>query len=209
MRTTTAVLKASCAVLLALALVGCATKLSTEDRAALKRVSIGAIQLPDKPYVLPPGSGGAFLLGGAAGMALTSAASDMPTAFRDHVAKNKIDLSSYVRADLASQLRTKGFQVVTDESQADAALVVQLLQYGLTGTMTSDDRFPLLQLRLSLVNKKGDRVWLGFAASSGIEGITKMVEQRPIPDFFKDPKLLDREFRKVTTIVVSSATKDL
>jgi hypothetical protein len=36
-----------------------------------------------------------------------------------------------------------------------------------------------------------------------------MVEQRPIPDFFKDPKLLDREFRKVTTIVVSSATKDL
>ena len=208
MKPTTNLIKASCAALLALALIACATKMSQQDRLALKRVSIGAIELPEKPYVLAPGSGGAALVGGALGMALANSSSDMPTALKNYAAKNNIDVSVYLRRELVSQLGSKGIEVV-DGNRGDAVLVVQVLQYGLTGPFNSDDRFPFVQLRPSLMSNKGERIWLGYAASHLMESKTTGVEPRPVPDFFKDPKLLDREFRKVTNIVVSSATKDL
>jgi hypothetical protein len=191
-----------------LGLMGCATKMSQEERLALKRVSIGAIELPEKPFVLAPGAGGAALFGGALGMALANAATDIPTALKDHVAKNNIDVAAYVRGELVSQLRSKDIEVV-DGNRADAVLVVQLLQYGLTGPFSSDDRFPFVQLRLSLVNKKGERVWLGYAASHVIDSKTSGINPRPIPQFFKDARLLERDFKKAANIVVSSATKDL
>ena len=205
----TRLLKGSCSILLALALIGCATKMSPEERLALKRVSIGSIELPEKPFVPPAGTGAAFFLAGPLGVALANGSTDLPTAFKDHLAKNNIDVAAYIRSELISQLKSKGIEVVNSENRGNPVLVVQVLQYGLTGGLMSDDRLPQLWLRLSLRKESGELMWLGFAAAHSTQGITEIVPPRPIPDFFNDPKLLERDFRKVTNVIVSSAMKDL
>jgi hypothetical protein len=209
MKSTTQMIKASCAALLAFALIGCATKMSQEDRLALKRVSMGPIQMPEKPLVLTDGGAAGAVLGGPLGFALANAGNDAPTALKQHLSKNRIDVPAYVKRELVSQLKAKGIEVVDGTNQGNPVLVVQVLQYGLTGDVFSKDRWPQVWLRLSIVNEKGDRIWLGYAAAHGDQGVLKQVEKRPLADFFSDPALLDREFKKVTKMIVSSSTKDL
>ena len=203
-------LAAVCAVLLVSVLTGCATKMSSEERAALKRISIGAIELPEKPLVLTDGTAGSFFIAGPLGVAIAQGTSDMPTAYKEHVAKHKIDLPSYVRRELVSQLKAKGIEVADGAGQGHPKLVVQVMQYGITGNIfSSEERWPQVWLRLSLVKDSGERMWLGYAAAHIDEGVMKTVERRPLADFFNDPALLEREVKKVTKLIVSAATKDL
>lgn len=53
---------------LPLALTGCAAqKMSQEDRAALRRVSIATVQMPEKATVFGNNAGAGFLFGGPLG----------------------------------------------------------------------------------------------------------------------------------------------
>jgi hypothetical protein len=208
MKSTTNLIKASCAALLAFALVGCAAKMSSEERLALKRVSIGAIEMPETPFVAPPGSGTTFALTGPVGVALSQG--DLPKAYKSHLAKNNINVAANIRTELASQLKSKGIEVV-EADKASAVLTVQVLQYGLTvsDSFFTPDRFPQLRLKMNLKKPNGDVIWSDFASADVIQGITKQVEPRPLPDFFNDPRLLQREITKVTAIVIAAATKSL
>lgn len=209
-KTITTLLKVLCAVLLAFSLAGCATKMSQEDRLALKRVSMGPIKLPDTPLVLTDGGAVGAVLGGPLGFALANAGNDAPTALKQHLAKNRIDVPAYIKRELVSQFKAKGVEVVEGTAnRGGPVLVVEVLQYGITGDVFSSDRWPQVWLKLSIVNEKGDRIWWNYAAAHVDQGVMKQVEKRPLADFFNDPALLDREFKKVTSMIVSSSTKDL
>lgn len=209
MKSTTHLVKASCAVLLSFVLAGCAMNLSQEERLALKRVSIGPIQLPETPLVLTDGGASGAVLGGPLGFALANAGNDAPAALKQHLAKNRIDVSAYVRRELVAQLKAKGIEVVDGTNQGNPVLLVQVLQYGVTGDVFSKDRWPQVWLRLRIMSERGDQMWLGYAGAHVDQGVLKQVEKRPLADFFSDPALLEREFKKVTKLIVSSSTKDL
>jgi hypothetical protein len=209
MKPTTKLIKASCAVFLAFLLIGCATKMSQEDRLALKRVSMGPIQIPEKPLVLTDGGAVGAVVGGPLGFALANAGNDAPMALKQHLSKNRIDVPTYVKRELVSQFKAKGIEVVEGTNRGGPVLVVEVLQYGITGDVFSKDRWPQVWLKLSIVNEKGDRMWWNYAAAHVDQGVMKQVEKRPLADFFSDPALLDREFKKVTSMIVAASTKDL
>jgi hypothetical protein len=203
-------LRALTLVIIAGLLSACAsTNISPEERLALKRVNIAPIVLPKKPVVFSAGSGAAFIIAGPLGVALASGASDLPTAYKELLAKNKIDVAAIIHAELKTQLQAKGFEVVDNENQADAVLSVQMLQYGLTGDAFSSERFPQYWAKFRLTKRNGGVIWKNWDAAHISKDVVKQVEARPIPDYFNDPKLLDSQIRKVTRIISVSVTSTL
>lgn len=195
---------------LALSLVGCATtSISQADRQALKRVNIAPIALPEKPTIIAPGAGIGFLIAGPIGIALVNGASDLPTAYKEHLAKNNIDINALILSEVRSRLRAKGIEVVEQPGEADAVLNVGVLQYGLTGTVFSNDRFPQFWAIFRLLKPNGDVIWKDYAAAHVSAEIQKQVESRPIPDYFNEPAFLEKQIRKVTEMVVEEATRTL
>ena len=199
-----------CVILIASVLFGCVSaKISPEERSTLKRVRIGDIVLPEKPVVFSAGTGVGFVLAGPIGVALANGSSDLPTAYKQTLAQNKIDVSAIVREELKAQLQSKGIEVVENDHQADAVLGVQVLQYGLTGEVFSGKRFPQLWATFKLTKRNGDVIWKNMGAAHALPDVIKQVEARPIPDYFKDPKFLESQIKKVTKIVITSATSTL
>lgn len=197
-------------VIVAALLSACVSSgISPNERSALKRVSVAPIVLPEKPVVFSSGTGTAFAIAGPLGIALTSGMSDLPTAYKQLLAQNRIDVAAIIRAELKTQLQAKGTEVVDSESQADAVLSVQMLQYGLTGDVFSGKRFPQYWANFRLTKRNGDVIWKNMGAAHGSQEVIKQVEARPIPDYFNDPKFLDSQIRKVTRIVTASATSTL
>ena len=203
-------LRALCLLIVAVFLSACVSKnISPAERSALKRVSIAPIVLPEKPVVFSAGSGAGFVLGGAIGVAIANGTTDLPTAYKQMLAQNKIDVAAIIRAELKAQLRAKGIEVVDNENQADAVLHVQMLQYGLTGDAFSSKRFPQYWANFRLTRRNGDVIWKNMGAAHGSQEVLKTVEARPIPDYFNDPKFLDSQIRKVTRIISVSAISTL
>lgn len=197
-------------VMVAAFLFGCVSaSISPEDRTSLKRVTIAAIELPEKPVVFGPGSGGAFVLAGPLGLAIAQGSSDLPTAYKQTLAQNRIDVAAYIKAELTSQLRSKGIEVVENATQADAVMSIQVLQYGLTGNVFSDNRFPQLWANFKLTKQNGGVIWKNMGAAHISENVQKQVEARPIPDYFNDPKFLDSQIRKVNKIIIMLVTSTL
>jgi hypothetical protein len=197
-------------VIIAGLLSACAsTSISPQDRSSLKRVTIAPVVLPKKPVIFKASSGVAFVIAGPLGIALTNGTSDLPTAYQDLLAKNKIDVAAIIHAELKAQLRAKGIEVVDNESQADAVLSVQMLQYGLTGDVFSSKRFPQYWAKFRLAKRNGDVIWKNWGAAHVSQDVIKQVEARPIPDYFNDPKFLDSQIRKVTRIISTSVISNL
>ncbi len=203
-------LKPLTTVILVLSLFGCASaKLSPEDRAAIKRISISTVDLPDKPIVWGPRSGGAFILTGPLGLAIAQGTSDLPTAYKQTLAQNRIDIAAYIKAELRSQLASKKIEVIENANQADAVMSIQVLQYGLTGDVFSDNRFPQLWANFRLTKRNGDVIWKGSGAAHVSQQVQRQVKARPIADYFNDPQVLDSQIRKVHRIIISEATSSL
>jgi hypothetical protein len=203
-------LKIGLLILLTSVLAGCASmKMAAHDRQSLKRVNIANIRLPEKPTVLSPGAGIGFLLAGPIGIAIANGSSDLPTAYKDLLAKNNVDISEGIKKEFQSQLKLKGIEVVATEGDADASLVVEVLQYGLTGTIFSDDRFPQLWANVKLTKRNGDVIWKEMIAAHISQDVMKKVEARPIPDYFNDRSLLESSINHVTEILVASAVGTL
>ncbi len=203
-------LRAFSFIIIAGLLSACATtNISPEERLSLKRVSIAPVVLPKKPVIFKAGSGVAFVIAGPLGVALTNGASDLPTAYKELLAKNKIDVAAIIHAELKAQLQAKGFEVGDNENQADAVLSVQMLQYGLTGDVFSSKRFPQYWANFRLTKRDGKVIWKKMGAAHISQEVIKQVEARPIPDYFNDPKFLDSQIRKVTRIVSTSVTSNL
>ncbi|NMG77725.1 hypothetical protein [Aromatoleum diolicum] len=197
-------------LVLAAAVTGCASmKMSTDDRKNLKRVNIASIQLPEKPMVLSSGAGIGFLLAGPLGIAIANGTSDLPTAYKDLLAQNKIDVAAGIQDKFKSQLTLKGIQVVQSATEADASLVVEVLQYGLTGSPFSSDRFPQLWANVKLTNRNGNVIWKEMIAAHISQDVMKQVEPRPVSDYFSDRALLETQINKVTEILVTSAVDTL
>ncbi len=198
------------ALVFALSLIGCASvNIAPEERTALKRVNVAAIELPDKPVVWGPSSGGTFVLTGALGLAIAQGISDLPAAYKQTLAKNRIDVAAYIKTELRNQLVSKGIEVVESPGQADAVMSIQILQYGLTGDVISDTRFPQLWANFKLTKRNGDVIWKNMGAAHISQNVQKQVEARPIPDYFNDPKFLDSQIRKVHRIVIAEAIRSL
>lgn len=203
-------LKTVLLILVATALTGCTSmKMSVHDRQSLKRVNIASIQLPEKPTVITPSAGIGFLLAGPIGIAIANGTSDLPTAYKDLLAKNKIDITEGIKTEFRSQLKLKGIEVVASEADADAALVVEVLQYGLTGSVFSSDRFPQLWANLKLKKRNGDVIWKEMIAAHISQEVMKKVEARPIADYFNDRALLESHIKLVNEILVASAVSAL
>jgi hypothetical protein len=197
-------------VVLAAVVCGCTSmKMSAVDRQNLKRINIASIQLPEKPTVVSSGAGIGFLLAGPIGIAIANGTSDLPSAYKDLLAQNKIDIGVGIQKEFQSQLKLKGIQVVSSETDADASLVVEVLQYGLTGSLFSSERFPQLWANLKLKKRNGDVIWKEMIAAHISQDVMKKVEARPVSDYFSDRALLESQINKVTEILVASAVDTL
>lgn len=196
--------------LLAVFIGGCTSmKMSEQERSNLKRVNIAAVKLPEKPTVFSGNAGVGFLLAGPIGVAIANGSTDLPTAYRDHLAKNKIDIAEGIKSEFRSQFKQKGIEVVATEAEADAVLVVEVLQYGLTGNVFASERFPQLWANLKMKNRKGEVIWKEMIAAHGSEAVVKNVTARPIPDYFNDPALLQSKIKQVNEILTASALSGL
>lgn len=197
-------------VVVVVVLGGCASmKMSAADRANLKRVYIAEIRLPEKPTILAPSAGVGFLLAGPIGVAIANGATDLPSAYKDLVARNQIDIAGGIKRAFQSRLNAKGIHVVATEAEADASLVVEVLHYGLTGTIFSGERFPQLWAKVRLTNRSGEVIWKQMMAAHVSQDVIKNVEARPISGYFEDRTFLEHQIGKVTDILVESAVDTL
>jgi hypothetical protein len=191
-------------------LFGCASpKISTEERAALKRVIVAAVELPDKPVILAPVSGGAIFFGVLGVVIEQGMSPDYSTVYKKVLEQNQINIAADIKAELKNQLISRGIEVVEDASQADAVMNIEVFRYGLTGDMSSDNRFPQLWATFKLTKRNGDVIWKNTGAAHILKEVQQQVEARPIPDYFNDPKFLDSQIKKVTKIIVMSVTSTL
>lgn len=190
----------------ALLLAGCASSpLTSEQRAAYKRVSIAKVEMPEKPTIFGENAAAIFLFTGPLGTAIAQGVSDVPAEFQKSLAKSKTDVAAIFRQDLERKLAVKGFEVVPEgDPRANAVLVPKVLQYGLTGNIvaTPPVRVPAFWVRVDL-KKPGstDTLWWHFASVHVNETIFKQLEARPIADYFTDPVLLDTQFKKASDLV--------
>jgi hypothetical protein len=190
---------------LAMLLGACASTLSAEQRASIKRVSIGKVQMPEKAIVLGDHAGTAFLVGGAIGSAIEQGTSSLPAEFEKALVKSRTDVAAVFRADLERKLASKGFEIVPEgDPRADATIVPRVTQYGLTGVIfrTPPTRFPNLGVRVEL-RKAGDNdlIWSNHAAVNISEKIFRQLDARPILHYLEDPVLLNTQFRKASDLV--------
>jgi hypothetical protein len=153
---------------LPLLLAACASpQLTGEQRAAIKRVSIAKVTMPEKALIIGDNAGAAFLVAGPIGMAIANGTSSLPVEFDKSLARSNTDVSGIVRADLERKLKAKGYQVVADgEGAVDAVVFPQVVQW-LTGNVFSSPpvRFPALGVRVEL-KKPGapDKFWSRYAS---------------------------------------------
>lgn len=198
----------------AVSLTGCASsKLTTDQRAAFKHVSIGKVELPDKPTIFGGGSGLAFLLAGPIGLSIANAGSDVPTEFKKALERSGTDVSTLLRADLATRLAQSGFEVVADgDARANVVLETKVLQYGLTGDIFASEpvRIPALWIRIDL-KKAGtnETLWWHWASVHAKKEIADQLESRLIPDYFTDGVLLRRNYEKASALVTEEALSKL
>ena len=197
-------------LVIAMLLSACAsTGISPQDRQSLRRVYIAPIVLPETPFIFKPGAGGALLLAGPIGFALANAGSDLPTAYRNLLAQNGIDIAEGIRAEFRTQLLRKRIEVVSNENEADATLAVDVRQYGMTGDILSDDRYPQLIASVTLARRNGDVIWKQLMAAHIAPEVGKQVNARPLADYFNDRALLESRIKQVNQILISLALKTL
>ena len=200
-------------LILTIAITGCASpKLSVEQRSAVKKVSIGKVELPEKPTIFGESAAGAFLLGGPLGLAITNAGSDVPAEFKKALDRSQTDVATLVSADLKLQLLKNGFEVLADgDPRADAILVPKVLQYGLTGNIFASPpvRVPALWLRVDLKQAKtGEILWWHWGSVHVTKGIIDQLEARSIADYFTKDELINSQFKKASALVSQSIFLD-
>lgn len=200
-------------LILTIAITGCASpKLSVEQRSAVKKVSIGKVELPEKPTIFGESAAGAFLLGGPLGLAITNAGSDVPAEFKKALDRSQTDVATLVSADLKLQLLKNGFEVLADgDPRADAILVPKVLQYGLTGSIFASPpvRVPALWLRVDLKQAKtGEILWWHWGSVHVTKGIIDQLEARSIADYFTKDELINSQFKKASALVSQSIFLD-
>jgi hypothetical protein len=183
--------------------------LSPKDSAGLKRIYIAPIELPKKPLIITSGAGTAWMIAGPLGIAVANGTSDLPKAYLETLAQNKIDVAAYLSFELMDRLSARGFEIVDTSDQADAVLDVAVGSYGLTGGIFSRERFPMLAARFTLTNKSGKHIWRENRSTNVLKEVLEQVKTYPIPEYFNDPKLLDSQIRKVNAIVVVSVVSTL
>lgn len=198
-------------VMMILALVaglsGCASsKLATEQRSAIKRVSVTQPLMPEKPVVFGANSGVGFLLGGALGTALANAGNDLPSLYTQTLNKHGIDVAAIAKADLEAHLRQQGFTVVPHGQPVDAVLQPKVQAYGLTGDIFSSPplRFPQLCLRVDLVGASTQQqVWGQLGCLHIMPDAIKQMDARQIDELLQNPSLLNSEIRKASRLVTT------
>lgn len=192
-----------------LVLTSCAPmSLSPQDRRGLQRVSIAPIELPDRPFVLSPGSGVGLLIAGPIGFALANGTSDLPTAYKAMLAEKGIDIAGGIRAEFQEQFSRKRIEVVAEDGDADARLSIEVMKYGLTGELFDNNRFPQLVANLKLVNRKGEVIWRQTIAAHISQAVAKQVRARPVADYFNDTAMLESQIRRVNQILIAAALKE-
>lgn len=198
--------------LLVFGVIGCTSSpISPHDRAALKRVYIAPIQLPEKPMVLREGSGALVFAGaiGVMGAVAASNTSDLPATYIQTLRENKIDLAAYIQTELIRQLSVKGIETVSDAKTADAVMTVEILQYGITGNVASSGRFPQLWAKFNLARQDGNVIWKNMGAAHISKEVAQEVKLYPLSDYFSDSKLLDSQINKVNQIIIKSVLETL
>jgi hypothetical protein len=186
-------------------LTGCASsKLSGDQRTAIKRVSIAEPVMPDRPTVFGNSSGVGFLLGGPLGVALANSGNDLPTLYTQTLQKYGINVAAIAKADLEAKLRMQGFTVVPQGQPVDAILQPKVLQYGLTGDLFASPpvRFPQLWLRVDLISASNDKqIWWNYGALHIMPDAIKKMDARSIEELLQNQELLNTEVRKASKLV--------
>lgn len=200
-------------LLASLLFAGCASRtLSPEARASVRKVMVvRQVEMPEKPTVYGDGAVGAFLLAGPLALAAAQGMSDLPSQYKLALSTNNVRIDELTRQAVAGQLKSKGFEVVDREEQADAILKVRVHVYGLTKTsLSGDERVATMSTQFDLVRGKSNEVmWRQVVNSAGVIEIIEKEEKHSLKDFFNDGPLLKREHEKLTSLVAARAFRDL
>ncbi|MBM0104851.1 hypothetical protein JM946_08830 [Steroidobacter sp. S1-65] len=180
-------------------------------KAEIKRIYVGAVELPPKPDIVGGGGVAAALLGGPLGAFLAeSKTTDIEAAYAKLLADNNIDVAANVAFEAMELLTAKGYEVVGSEEQADATLTVRIQNYGLVPFPDDfDKKVPILDANVMLENREGKRVYRKLTLSQLKKHVWRNLDARPIEEFFNDTKFLSEQLRKINTLVLTDALEKL
>lgn len=192
------------------ALAGCATSLDQQVKSEIKTVSLEPLQLADKPVVATPGTGMVALLGGGLGLAAHLGASDLPSAFKELVAR-QVDVPSEIRRTARAELERKGYRVVDPGQPADARLVIKgSYALGLV-SLIGDERGAGTTLNAELVRASDGRslyrrTALGVNSDPALKA---KIRTAPFDQWFKDEALLADQYKLVPAMVTAEVLQGL
>ena len=193
-----------------LALAGCATSLDAQVKSEIKSVSLEPLQLADKPVVATPGAGMTALLTGGLGLAVHLNATDLPSTFKELVAR-QVDVPAQIRHTARTELERKGYRVVEPGQPADARLVIKgNYALGLV-SLLGDERGAGTTLNAELVRTSDGRS-LYRRSALGLNGDPTMkakIRTAPFDQWFKDEALLAEQYKLVPIMVTAEVLQGL
>lgn len=197
-------------VALLVTLVGCATPIDAQVKSSVRTISLEAVQLSDKPIVARPGTGMVAVFTGGLGVATYLGASDLPSAYKEIVARN-VDVAAEIRKIAKSELERKGYRVVGPGQPSDAKLTISG-GYGIgLVSLTGDERSAVTPLNVKLTRSSdGTELWRKSAI--GINADAKQrakVRIAPFDQWFKDDALVAEQHKFVAELVTVEVLEGL
>ena len=200
------------AVIVALlySLVGCATNLDIQIKSGIRTISLEPVQLADKPIVAKPGTGMMAVLTGGLGVAMYISASDLPSVYKEIVARN-VDVAAEIRDTAKSELERKGYKVVEPGQPSDAKLTISG-GYGIgLASLTGNERTAVAPLNVKLTRSSdGNELWRKSAIGLNADARQRAkVRLAPFEQWFKDDALVAEQQKFVAQLVTVEALDGL
>lgn len=185
-----------------LGLGGCATSLSEQQKAAIRTISIDAVELNPKPLVAGEGMGLAAVLAGPAGILATQGSADVSATFKARVEK-QVDVAALIRQTAQAELQLKGYQVVQAGQAANARLTIKG-GYALgLNSLTGNARAAATTLNLELLDTTtGKSLYRKVVMGLNIPAADKArLREAPLAQWFSDDALIAEQYRLVPALV--------
>ena len=179
-------------------------------KSEIRTISLEPLQLQDKPVVAPPGTGIAALLTGGIGLAVILNATDLPSSFKELVAR-QVDVPAEIRGAARTELERKGYRVAEPGQTADARLVIKgTYALGLV-SLFGDERAAGATLTAELIRTSDGRsIYRRTALGMNSDPATKAkLRTAPFDQWFKDEALLAEQYRLVPAMVTVESLQGL
>lgn len=208
-------IKVMSAILMALAISGCATsqKMSSADKEKIKSTQVSQSVQKGEIFLLAPGGATAAMMFGPVGALATSGEhANAQTSFVDFLKKNDISIEKIVQEEFEAALRASGKLVVVSASAtADASvptIKLSVPQYGFGVThLLGSNVVPVLQIKSEMMDSSGKVVW--SASDRMLPSIASPMDAMAWTQLANDPKQIEEQLRKASKYLSNKLVQSL